>query len=167
MVHFTSQHDQHGCFQKLGDFPPKWMVKIMENLIKMDNLGVPVFLETPTCLFECSKDESETLPLPKKNSIRSDSARILEQSHRPKRRKVSEKTCVWSIPFLKFESNMLVSKFQGYCYLSPNLFIKKFPFPARSSLQSICGMLHCINTLAFPSVADPRNAKVLPSPDTN
>ena len=26
---------------------PKWMVKIMENPIKMDNLGVPLFLETP------------------------------------------------------------------------------------------------------------------------
>ena len=27
--------------------PPKWMVKIMENTIKMDGLGVPLFLETP------------------------------------------------------------------------------------------------------------------------
>ena len=26
--------------------PPKWMVKIMENPIKMDDLGVPVFSET-------------------------------------------------------------------------------------------------------------------------
>ena len=26
---------------------PKWMVKIMENHIKMDDLGVPLFLETP------------------------------------------------------------------------------------------------------------------------
>ena len=25
---------------------PKWMVKIMENPIKMDDLGVPLFLET-------------------------------------------------------------------------------------------------------------------------
>ena len=25
---------------------PKWMVKIMENLIKMDDLGVPLFSET-------------------------------------------------------------------------------------------------------------------------
>ena len=31
-----------------GIYPPKWMVKIMENLIKMDDLGVPLFLETPT-----------------------------------------------------------------------------------------------------------------------
>ena len=33
---------------------PKWMVKIMENPIKMDDLGVPLFLETPNskpCLF--------------------------------------------------------------------------------------------------------------------
>ena len=26
---------------------PKWMVKIMENRFKMDDLGVPLFLETP------------------------------------------------------------------------------------------------------------------------
>ena len=26
---------------------PKWMVKIMENPIKMDDLGVPPFKETP------------------------------------------------------------------------------------------------------------------------
>ena len=26
---------------------PKWMVKIMEHLIEMDDLGVPLFLETP------------------------------------------------------------------------------------------------------------------------
>ena len=30
---------------------PKWMVKIMEHPIKMDDLGVPLFLETPKCLF--------------------------------------------------------------------------------------------------------------------
>ena len=29
--------------------PLKWMVKIMENPIKMDDLGVPLFLETPIC----------------------------------------------------------------------------------------------------------------------
>ena len=30
---------------------PKWMVKIMENPIKMDDLGVPLFLETPILLY--------------------------------------------------------------------------------------------------------------------
>ena len=30
---------------------PKWMVKIMENPIKMDDLGVPLFLETPICIY--------------------------------------------------------------------------------------------------------------------
>ena len=30
---------------------PKWMVKIMENPIKMDDLGVPLFLETPTYIY--------------------------------------------------------------------------------------------------------------------
>ena len=32
----------NGCFRKIGVFPPKWMVKIMENPIKMDDLGVPL-----------------------------------------------------------------------------------------------------------------------------
>ena len=31
----------------VGFFPPKWMVKIVEHPIKMDDLGVPLFLETP------------------------------------------------------------------------------------------------------------------------
>jgi len=26
---------------------PKWMVKIMENPTRMDDLGIPLFLETP------------------------------------------------------------------------------------------------------------------------
>ena len=34
-------------FQKIGGKPPKWMVKIMENPIKMDDVGVPLFWETP------------------------------------------------------------------------------------------------------------------------
>ena len=42
-----SKLEGYGCFQKLGVFPPKWMVKIMEKPIKMDDLGVPLFLETP------------------------------------------------------------------------------------------------------------------------
>ena len=41
----------YGCQPKnSGFYPPKWMVKIMENPIKMDNLGVPLFLETPIWL---------------------------------------------------------------------------------------------------------------------
>ena len=36
----------YGCFHKIGGKPPKWMVNIMENPIKMDDLGVPPFLET-------------------------------------------------------------------------------------------------------------------------
>ena len=38
---------------------PKWMVKIMENPIKMDDLGVPLFLETPK--YGCPK-EKDRLP---------------------------------------------------------------------------------------------------------
>ena len=36
-----------GVEPKIGGKPPKWMVKIMENPIKMDDLGIPLFLETP------------------------------------------------------------------------------------------------------------------------
>ncbi len=35
----------YGCFQKYGK-TPKWLVKIMENLIEIDDLGVALFLET-------------------------------------------------------------------------------------------------------------------------
>ena len=34
-------------FPKIGGKPPKWMVNIMENLIKIHDLGAPLFLETP------------------------------------------------------------------------------------------------------------------------
>ena len=48
-------------FRTIWVFPknrgtPKWMVKIMENPIKMDDLGVPLFSETSMCsssLLEC------------------------------------------------------------------------------------------------------------------
>ena len=38
----------YGCWTKnRGVYPPKWMVYFMENPIKMDDLGVFLFLETP------------------------------------------------------------------------------------------------------------------------
>ena len=40
------QYFMRRVFPKIGGKPPKWMVKIMENPIKMDDLGVPLFLET-------------------------------------------------------------------------------------------------------------------------
>ena len=33
-----------GVSRNRGGKPPKWMVKIMNNPIKMDDLGVPLFL---------------------------------------------------------------------------------------------------------------------------
>ena len=37
-----------GVEPKIGGKPPKWMVKITENPIKMNDLGgPPLFLETP------------------------------------------------------------------------------------------------------------------------
>ena len=50
-----------GCFQKIGG-PPKWMVKIMENPIKTDDLGVPLFLETPNCFFLRGKSSTRGVP---------------------------------------------------------------------------------------------------------
>ena len=40
-------HNRYMDVSKHRGGPPKWMVKIMENPIKMDDLGVPLFLETP------------------------------------------------------------------------------------------------------------------------
>jgi len=37
-------------------FPLKWMVKIMENPLKMDDLGVPSFSETSISFFQKTKD---------------------------------------------------------------------------------------------------------------
>ena len=46
MFRFLEVANIHGCFQKRGT--PKWMVKIMENPIKMDDLGVfPYFWKHP------------------------------------------------------------------------------------------------------------------------
>ena len=36
----------HHRVKHMGGSTPKWMVKIMENPIKMDDLGVPLFSET-------------------------------------------------------------------------------------------------------------------------
>jgi len=37
-----------GCFQKIRGKTPKCMVKKMENpILKMDDLGIPLFLEIP------------------------------------------------------------------------------------------------------------------------
>ena len=44
-MHFTVLRHHLGVSKNRGT--PKWMVKIMENPIKMDDLGAPLFLETP------------------------------------------------------------------------------------------------------------------------
>ena len=41
-----------GVSKNRGFSPQKWMVKIMENHIKMDDLGVPLFLETSTSVLK-------------------------------------------------------------------------------------------------------------------
>ena len=59
---FPTKNPYMGVSKNRGT--PKWMVKIMvPNPIKMDDLGVPLFLETPIswsfchvcCLFTCRK----------------------------------------------------------------------------------------------------------------
>ena len=42
----VSQQHLMGVNPKIGAKPPKWMVKIMENPIKIYDFGVPLFLET-------------------------------------------------------------------------------------------------------------------------
>ena len=46
LIWYTPQKSNMGVSKNNGT--PKWMVKIMENPIRMDDLGVPLFLETPT-----------------------------------------------------------------------------------------------------------------------
>ncbi len=56
LVALVTFFGQIGVFKNNGT--PKWMVYFMENLIKMDDLGVPLSLETPkSCLFECVNHE--------------------------------------------------------------------------------------------------------------
>ncbi len=61
-------------FPKIGGKPPKWMVKIMEHPIKVDDLGVPLFLETPIFPMEkicpeCPKPTKQAIDMPKWNNI--------------------------------------------------------------------------------------------------
>ena len=55
------------CFRKIGVYTPKWMVKIMENPIKMDDLGgkPPLFLvQHPVALDSLERTgQSATEPL--------------------------------------------------------------------------------------------------------
>ncbi len=45
----SQENIQMGVSKNRGKLP-KWMVKIRENPIKIDDLGVPLFLETPKCI---------------------------------------------------------------------------------------------------------------------
>ena len=57
---------RNGCFQKLWS-TPKWMVKITENPIKMEDLGVPLFMETPKYKVENHQQCSELAGANKSN----------------------------------------------------------------------------------------------------
>ena len=43
---------------------PKWMVYFMENPIKIDDLGVPLYLETPICSCPLYKHHKKRLMRP-------------------------------------------------------------------------------------------------------
>ena len=47
----AGKKDNYECWTKNRGKTPKWMVYFMENPIEMDDLGVPLFLETPLCWF--------------------------------------------------------------------------------------------------------------------
>ena len=72
-----------GVEPKIGGKPPKWMVKIMENLIKMDDLGIPLFLETPIYIQELVAKREGFMHLPELPSY--------EEGFRKRRH--------WSLPF--------------------------------------------------------------------
>ncbi len=53
------EYNHKGGPPKIGGFdPPKWMVYFMENPIKIDDLGVPLFLETPKWMIVSSGETS-------------------------------------------------------------------------------------------------------------
>ena len=56
----------------VGFYPPKWMVKIMENPIKMDDFGVfPLFLvQHPYVLLAMYQDEMGKDKAPERLSVR-------------------------------------------------------------------------------------------------
>ena len=43
----VKQYNDHHMAVSKNRGTPKWMVKIMEHPIRIDDLGVPLFLETP------------------------------------------------------------------------------------------------------------------------
>ena len=60
-----------GVSKNRGENPPKWMVKIMiPNPIKMDDLGVPLFLETPI-LKEGTSSKESNVPVSSECFLRS------------------------------------------------------------------------------------------------
>ena len=48
---------------------PKWMVYFMETPIKMDDLGVPLFLETPISWYNFQQQRFQLIILAKWNNI--------------------------------------------------------------------------------------------------
>ena len=72
---FSATFDMGGT-PKIGGKPPKWMVKIMENPIKMDDLGVPIIFGNTHIMLLCnlafsvvSLADNGSNPLPYKEEI--------------------------------------------------------------------------------------------------
>ena len=62
---------------------PKWMVKIMENPTKMDDLGIPLFLETPISKFLVAQPCSPPLMPRKRRYDASFASRVFQATSRP------------------------------------------------------------------------------------
>ena len=73
MVHQYSVAIEHMDVSK-NRGTPKWMVKIMGKPIKMDDLGVPLFWETPIC--KGKKHHTRPLPPELEGFDRKDDPRI-------------------------------------------------------------------------------------------
>ena len=55
MINLEISHDPMWVFPKIGGKPPKWMVKIRENPIRIDDLGgnTPIFGNTHVKMVLC------------------------------------------------------------------------------------------------------------------
>ena len=94
-----------GVNPKMACFPLKWMVKIMENPIKMDDLGVALYLETPMSpLFrthvQLDKHQFSRTTLPETN---------IAPENRPSQKEIRLPTTNFHVRAVSFREGLLVN----------------------------------------------------------